>query len=334
MWGETLLRRRIIQRALNEDTSIDPSEDTTQLQILLEKLKESLSVCEDEGEDHNNIDVHIEAIPTNSSQVSSTAIHLKITYELPEPLQPLVWTFRLEPLPQTQFSKKLLIPFMSMTALRSAQVQSLVRIIKDKDIVLEKLQESLKDQNIPVTSILSGSASRRRALERFDEQRWRSQLFDSKAGEGSEPEKILQRIFGVEGRLSSKTAIDPEWEKVVHNLEENDSNGHRGKDWWEEIEVALRPREGKKKHLKAFESDESESESPMKKTSGKIARDSFQHIGEGRSIAPPNAEKEKTKDGKAGKMKCTTSHSGDDQSEVCRWVHFLLIANTLHPFCQ
>lgn len=295
LWGETLPRRGIIQRALNEDTSIDPSEDTTQLRILLEKLKESLSVCEDKDD---NIDVHIEAGPTNSLQMPcTTAIHLKITYELPEPLKPLVWTFRFEPLPQTLFSKMLLVPLMSITALRSAQVQSLVRIIKDKDIVLDKLQESLKDQNIPVANIIGGSASRRRALERFDEQIWRSQILDSKASGCSEAGKILQDIFGVEGRPSRKSAIDPEWENVVRNLEGNGSNSDRGKDWWEELGAAPSSRERKKKNLKAFESDDNEPESPLRRASDEIVRE--------------------RKDGKPGKMKCVTPRSGDDEFEVC-----------------
>ena len=326
LWGETLSRRGIIQRALNEDTSIDPSEDTTQLRILLEKLEESLLVWEDEGEDHSNIDIHIKAVPTNSPQATSTAIHLRITYELPKPLQPLVWTFKLESLPQTQFSKKFLAPLMSITALRSAQVQSLVRIIKDKDIVLEKLQESLKDQNIPAANIIGGSALRRRALEQFDEQRWRSQLLDSKASGGLVPEKTLQGIFGVEGRPSSKTAIVQEWDSIVSNLEENNCNFHKGKDWWEEIVAAPRPREKNKKDLKAFESDESVSESQMKKTSDEIARE--RHSGGICPRIPPNSEKgpgKKTKNGKARERKCTTPHSGDDEFEVCRWVHFNLL---------
>ena len=50
VWSESLDRRQIIRRALNEDTSIDPSQDSTQLKILLDKIKAGLLFGWNEGQ--------------------------------------------------------------------------------------------------------------------------------------------------------------------------------------------------------------------------------------------------------------------------------------------
>ncbi|RPB20226.1 XLF-domain-containing protein [Terfezia boudieri ATCC MYA-4762] len=270
IWGESLSRREIIQRALNEDTSIDPSEDASQMRILLEKLKEALSL---RGEDDDNecIDIDIQAASSRSSMSMGTVLQLKVTYGLPEPLEPLLWTFKLQPLPQTRLTKKLLLPLISLTSLHSMEVQTLVRVIKDKDIVLEKMQDSLEDSKISVTSILGGGASRRRGLEKFDEKRWRSQILQNKAGDSSLPEKIVQSLFGMEGRRGSSTSDEgfgQEWEEVVNNFEENVKTTECEKYWWDEIEAASRSRQ-KKRSSRGFESDENETDSSARKVSNK-----------------------------------------------------------------
>ena len=316
IWGETLSRREIVQRALNEDTSIDPSEDASQMQILLEKLKEALSL---HGEDDNhNIDVDIQAVPSKSSTSTGTVIQLKVTYDLPKPLDPLLWTFKLQPLPQTQLTKTLLLPLMSITSLHSTEVQTLVRVIKDKDIVLEKMQDSLQDSKISVASILGGGASRKRGLEKFDEKRWRSQIFESKAGDSSRPEKIVKSFLGIEdcrGRSASDGGVGQEWEEVVNRIDENVNTIENEKDWWHEIEAALKPRQ--KKRSNGFESDENESDSPIRKVSSKS--------GASRRTRETSSKNSSWIDaGKAGVKgkKRPSPHSDDeDEFEVCRWMY-------------
>ncbi|KAF8419924.1 XRCC4-like factor-domain-containing protein [Tirmania nivea] len=270
LWGETLSRREIVQRALNEDTSIDPSEDASQMRILLEKLKEALSL-QGGDDDNDSIDVDIQAVPSKSSPSAGAVMQLNVTYGLPEPLEPLFWTFKLQPLPQTRLTKMLLLPLISLTSLHSTEVQTLVRVIKDKDIVLEKMKDSLEDSKISVASILGGGASRRRGLEKFDEKRWRAQILESKAGDSSRPAKIVRSFFGMEGRRdrsASDEGFGQEWEEVVNRIEEDASTIENEKDWWDEIEATQTSRQ-KKKRLKGFESDETESDSPVRKVSNK-----------------------------------------------------------------
>ncbi|KAF8455859.1 XRCC4-like factor-domain-containing protein [Terfezia claveryi] len=313
IWGESLSRREIVQRALNEDTSIDPSEDASQMQILLEKLKEALSLRGEDG-DNECIDIDIQAVSSRSSTSTGTVIQLKVAYGLPEPLEPLLWTFKLQPLPQTWLTKTLLLPLISLTSLHSMEVQTLVRVIKDKDTVLEKMQDSLEDSKISVTSILGGGASRRRGLEKFDEKRWRSQILETKAGDSWRPEKIVQNCFGMEGRRGSSTSDEgfgQEWEGVVNKIEENVKSTECGKDWWDEIEAASRSRQ-KKKSSRGFESDENESDSPVRKVSNKSDASN-----RNREMSSENSPRNDAGKGRIKGKKRSSLHSEDeDEFEV------------------
>jgi len=318
IWGETLSRREIVQRALNEDTSIDPSEDASQMRILLEKLKEALSL-RGEDDDNDSIDVDMQAVPSKSPTSTGTVMQLKVMYRLPEPLEPLLWTFKLQPLPQTRLTKMLLLPLISLTSFHSTEVQTLVRVIKDKDIVLEKMQDSLEDSKISVASILGGGASRRRGLEKFDEKRWRSQILESKAGDNSRPEKIVKSFFGMEGRRGRSApdeGFDQEWEEVVNKIEENVNTIENERDWWNEIEAVQRSRQ-EKKRWKGFESDEIESDSPVRKVSNKS--DSSRRTRETSSKNLPRIDAGKARI--KGKRRPSLHSDDEDEFEVCRWMY-------------
>ncbi|KAF8473813.1 XRCC4-like factor-domain-containing protein [Kalaharituber pfeilii] len=264
IWGESLSRREIVQRALNEDTSIDPSEDASQMRILLQKLKEGLSLDDEDDTLNPNIEVDLTAVPRPAKPQGpllsvSSEILLKITYQLPEPLLPLVWTFKLQPLPQSRLTATMLLPLMSLTSLHSRQVKTLLQIIKDKDIVLEKMQDALEDSKLSVGNIVGGAASRRRGLERFDEKKWRSQLLESRGEASSKPASIVKSIFGRIQKYEHQNYGDVhEWEEAASHVEGLvDSTSNRF--WWERIESDGKRKEQKK--LKMFGSDVSDSES-------------------------------------------------------------------------
>lgn len=279
IWGETLSRRDIVQRALNEDTSIDPSEDASQLRILLEKLKEGLSLSDDECRDRYNIKVHLDAVPAKppkSAISTGTVIQLKITYQLPEPLLPLVWMFKLQPLPQTQLTNMLLLPLLSLTSLHSAQVNTLIPIIKDKDMVIEKMKDALSEFRIPLVNVMAGVAARKRGLEKFHDGNWRSQIMESQARSSPRPERLVKSVFGsVDGdrhgsvRSSNCRKFNQEWQEAAIKFEENVNNSQANNFWWDYIEPASKNR-SRKRMIKAFDSDqESDTELP---TSGEVSK--------------------------------------------------------------
>lgn len=324
IWGETLSRREIVQRALNDDTSIDPSEDASQMRILLAKLKEAISLRGEGNEENDDIDVDIQAVPERSSTSTGTLMQLKVTYDLPEPLQPLLWTFKLQPLPQIQLTKRLLLPLLSLSSLHSTEIQSLVRIIKDKDVVLEKMHDSLEDSKVSVAGILGGGASRRRGLEKFEEKIWRSHIWETH-GEGiSRPEKVVKRLFNAEDRRMKTSTdyggVDQEWEEVVSKIEEKVNNSEYGKNWWDEIEAAPKARGNKKKKSSHFESDESDSELPEgKATSKRGDRDDSRHLRE--SSLRYSSRINDGKVGMKGKKRASPHSEDEDEFEVRRWTY-------------
>ena len=174
LWKESLDRKGIIRRALNEDTPIDPTEGHDQLKLLLRHLENGL-----------------QRNPGTSMKVSSKGnrkeeIQLTTTSPSPPPLNALVWTFHLTLASGTDFSKELTIPLMNSLFTARREVAELLSIISQKDEVLGKINSSLESNGRSMTDFFRESLPRgtpdlqRKALlrklpglERLDADEWR-----------------------------------------------------------------------------------------------------------------------------------------------------------------
>ena len=76
IWSETLTKREINKRALNNDCSIDPTDGPEQYNILLEKINGTL-----EQEDQTSLRFQ-----------PDQGLKLELQAPLPHPLSPLNWT--------------------------------------------------------------------------------------------------------------------------------------------------------------------------------------------------------------------------------------------------
>ncbi|KAI9812971.1 MAG: hypothetical protein M1832_006450 [Thelocarpon impressellum] len=99
IWSESLDRREIIRRALNEDTSIDPSEDSEQLRILLQKIQGAING--DEG-----TTLHLD-------ERGPGEVRLNVQSPLPEPLKPLRWPIHLSTCSPEVLTNELLLPVLA-----------------------------------------------------------------------------------------------------------------------------------------------------------------------------------------------------------------------------
>ena len=79
-WHESLDRKGVIKRALQDDTSIDPSEDASQLKILLAKIESSLK-----GQDGTSLQL--------TAKGDDLILHAHCI--LPSPLDGLQWRVEL-----------------------------------------------------------------------------------------------------------------------------------------------------------------------------------------------------------------------------------------------
>ncbi|KAI9810057.1 MAG: hypothetical protein M1826_003783 [Phylliscum demangeonii] len=110
IWSEKLHRDAVLQRALDEETPIDPSEDGNQFQILLDKIREALKTS-------------LGLLP-ELHRLQERQLVLRVASSLPPPLRALKWHFRLSPIDSTRLATELWIPLLSQCAHEARRAKS------------------------------------------------------------------------------------------------------------------------------------------------------------------------------------------------------------------
>lgn len=176
VWIETLQRRDIIKKALNLDTSIDPSEDSDQFRLLLRKLQDAL-----DGQEGSHLSL---------SGMGYEELVLHTVTKLPPPWEPLKWPFHLACAPAYLLTTELLLPCLSRQFVANAQVESLLHILKEKEHVLNKLADKINSSGEDFADLFPGALGSRvgmklsrgqagkfvKGLSEFDETEWRNTL--------------------------------------------------------------------------------------------------------------------------------------------------------------
>ena len=196
LWTETLDRRQIVKRALNLETSIDPSEDAHQMQLLLRHVREAL-----EGLDHTAVTVH--------GKGDADKLTLAASIALPSPLPPLEWPIHCIKASQAEFTTEFVLPCLHSCSLAKLQVKSLLQHMKDKEHVFGKLIDKIQSDGTDLGSIFPGAprgkvgsrpnareiaAKSVRGLAEFEESQWQRQFAASSAV--SNIDDLLSSVFG------------------------------------------------------------------------------------------------------------------------------------------
>jgi len=200
-WNESLDRRQIIRRALNENTAIDPSEDASQLKILLEKVQAALDGAE-------GTSASFDTKPQRDELV------LRVVSPLPVPLGTLEWPFHLSIQPEESVKFDLVLPLFHTAYVQQQQIKDLVVHLNEKDHVISKLLDKLESSGTDISAVfpgVSGSGISRRPTDRakaarhvkglgiFEEERWRGQS----SGTFAAPQSVHEII----SKLSTSTRI-------------------------------------------------------------------------------------------------------------------------------
>lgn len=219
IWSESLERKQIIKRALNVDTSIDPSESTDQLRLLLQNIQKPLN-----GNEGAKLSI--------SKGENPKQLVFHTTTRLPASLRPLQWLFYLDLAPQDVLTTEFLLPFFSQQYVARAQIDSLVQLLKDKDHVINKLMDRMQSDGSDLSKVFPGAAASKgetklgiqesarksvKGLSEFDQERWRKDLSAVLGSSQSLPD-IIPRIFVPDS---------------MDTLEVNRSTGLG--DWWYEL---------------------------------------------------------------------------------------------------
>ncbi len=153
VWFDTLDRQEIIERATREESSIDPSDDITQLQILLQHLEDAL--CGKQG-------TTLEMI---SPILSDGEMILRSMTPLPQGLRPLTWSFNLNRAADEAIRSDLVVPLIAACYLgknkRGMQRSQIVQHVKglspvDKHTWM-KAQYSSSLQLVPFEKLVQGA---------------------------------------------------------------------------------------------------------------------------------------------------------------------------------
>ncbi|KAJ8118009.1 hypothetical protein ONZ43_g4083 [Nemania bipapillata] len=210
IWVEKLDRRGILLRSLQENTSIDLVDaDPEQWAVFLSKLKAALDPT---SSDHHLTGLSIAADPQPNRQ---DGITLRITCELPKPLEPLKWPVRLLKSQPFSLTSELVLPLIQGHYMQRNEAQDLMNQLKEKDSLITKLLDKLNTMHTPLELIFNSlsakhATSRAAAEERirglapFNEENWRSKR--NLESPQSAPD-LLRSVFGDSG-FSCATDMD------------------------------------------------------------------------------------------------------------------------------
>ena len=196
IWTETLERKQIVKRALDIDTSIDPSESADQFHLLLRNIQKSL-----DGEEGTKLSI--------SRVEKSKQLKLHVVTQLPAPLSPLHWPILLTVASPEVFTAELILQCLSQQFVAKAQIDSLLQQLKDKDHVISKLTDRMHSDGTDFSRVFPGAIRSKvganigvresagklvKGLSDFDEEHWRK-TFSSLLGLSAHLSDIIPRIF-------------------------------------------------------------------------------------------------------------------------------------------
>lgn len=209
VWAEELSKSEVCERARSIECSIDPSEDDSQLEILLGKIEAALRG--DEG--------------TSISVIADGPDHFKLDLSspLPHPLPPLQWSARLGPGSREQVKTEVMVPLVCSTYMRKQQEDNLVALLAAKDSLMSKMMDKIESLGVDLVSLFP-QLGKGTMLKRKRNQSQREALAPSVPGLGPFHETNWRTKFdstthkGVDFREMSGIAFQESNTKAVKGL--------------------------------------------------------------------------------------------------------------------
>ncbi|KAF4975646.1 hypothetical protein FZEAL_7581 [Fusarium zealandicum] len=238
MWTESLDRKAICIRGWSENTSIDPSDTPDNMAKFLTSLGTALDSSQP-GHDQTCLQL----TTASKSDAGDDSLTLNITCELPG-LQPLKWPIHLKKLPPSAIATDLVLPLVQAHLTRTFEVESLVRMLSQKDAVLTKLLDKLEAMGTGLEHIfnpLSGKKKISRAaasdkvpgLASFERHRWKSDLAYAD-DVPSNTHSLVENVFGGEGlhfestmEIAESPRLD-QWWKDFRGASSTERRSHEG----------------------------------------------------------------------------------------------------------
>ncbi|KAI2465298.1 XLF-domain-containing protein [Annulohypoxylon bovei var. microspora] len=227
IWVESLDRRGILLRSLQENTSIDLSDgDPNQWTVFLSKLNTAFDPT---LPDHHSTSLGISGLSSDTNDRGSFA--LDVTCVLPKPLKPLKWPIYLTKCPPVSTASELVLPLIQANHIRALEIQDLITRLKDKDAVITKLVDKLEANQIGLEHVFNSLSGKRRpsralaedkvkGLAPFNEADWKSRIAANQQLPQDVP-SLIHKVFaetglhqGVDTEISPSDQLNDWWIKL------------------------------------------------------------------------------------------------------------------------
>ena len=150
VWGEQMDRKSILRRALNTDASIDPSEDASQMRLLLSSIKQAVS-----GDAGSRADI--------SSSDQGENLNLLLINCLPEPLDDLQWECTLKRHSFSSVTSKVVAPLLATRLHARLESCLLLAQVQQKDTIISKLMAQMQADGSDFGKIFPGAVAARKS---------------------------------------------------------------------------------------------------------------------------------------------------------------------------
>ncbi|KAK2046215.1 XLF-domain-containing protein [Colletotrichum somersetense] len=229
IWVESLDRKAIYKRSLNESTSIDPTDSDSNMRAFLSKIR---SVFDPSHQDHAEASLSLSTLPSN--EAGPGGLTLSIVCKL-ENTKPLEWPMYLQKCPQSQLVSELVVPLAQAHMTGRRQVDSLKDIIRQKDAIITRLLDKLEATGTRLENVFNVLSAKQKPTRKMAEDKvkglapfrsedWMSQLEDEHQEDIS---SLVQFVFGADG-LEYRRNPD------VHDAASLD-------DWWMKLQSSSIP---------------------------------------------------------------------------------------------
>ncbi|KAH8682014.1 XRCC4-like factor-domain-containing protein [Xylariales sp. PMI_506] len=164
IWSETLDRKGVVRRSLNEDTSIDPTEGADQMAMLLSKLQ---AAFDPSAADYRQTSVGL----SKPSHDDEGKILLTVTCTLPGGLKPLRWPFELSKLPAMSLASELVLPLIQAQHARIWEIRHLITLLEQKDAIIGKLSDKLESVGITLDTVFNPLSGKKKVTRELAEEK-------------------------------------------------------------------------------------------------------------------------------------------------------------------
>src|SRR5579871_4982395 len=157
-WRDSGDRTSIAKEAARTHSSIDPSEDVTQFQVLLSNHRDGLM-------SRNGGRCKIgSAPPITADTEPRLGFTLHSRTPLPPPLPPLYWRFDLLQEERMLLTRELILPALASELKHQKQIEDLKRRIDQKDHVITRLMDKIEQSSMDLSLVFPGYSSGRKGL--------------------------------------------------------------------------------------------------------------------------------------------------------------------------